>query len=178
MDFEFYDGDDINIDIEFFFDECFINKGTHETKKDNFTEDHHQKQNMKIIDDIFSINNIPINSNNIEGKNKHENNNKEKEHCKNKTFQKRKLVLSQQAQAFKTDYYLIFTKKKKFPKAFLRQIHNIIQNPLKLDPISRDIIRFNDIYFEKFEKDSHKIIEYLVVHKDEILSSIPELINY
>ena len=180
MNYEFY-GDEVNFDNEFFY-ECFTKDGTDETISNNYTENYYQqddqKQKMDIIDNIFSINNASRNRNNLDGESKFENKNKEKKHSKNKTFQKRKLLLSPRAQAFKTDYYLIFTKKKKFPKAFLRQIHNMIQKPLNLDPITRDIIRFNDIYFERFEKDSFKIIQYIVVHKDEILSFIPELINF
>lgn len=93
-------------------------------------------------------------------------------------FHKRKLNLSNQAQRFQNYYYLIFTNKKKFPKEFILQIHKIIQSPLNLKPIARDIARWKDKYFEEYAKDSDKIIEYLVVNKHTILKQIPNLAKY
>lgn len=93
-------------------------------------------------------------------------------------FRKRKLNLSFQAQRFQNYYYLIFTNKKKFPKEFILQIHKIIQGPLNLKPIVRDIARWKDKYFEEYAKDSDKIIEYLVVNKYTILKQIPNLAKY
>lgn len=93
-------------------------------------------------------------------------------------FRKRKLKLSNQAQKFQNYYYLIFTNKKKFPKKFIQKIHSIIQEPLNLKPMDRDIVRWKDKYFEEYAKDSEKIIEYLILNKQKILMQIPELMNY
>lgn len=93
-------------------------------------------------------------------------------------FRKRKLNLSNQAQKFQNYYYLIFTNKKKFPKEFIQKIHKIIQEPLNLKPMVRDVVRRKDKYFEEYVNDSKKIIEYLVLNKQKILMQIPELMNY
>lgn len=98
---------------------------------------------------------------------------------KRSAYTKSKLHLSKQAQNFKNCYYLVFTnKKKKFPKRFIKKIHELIQRPLRLSPIKRDVIRFIDKYFEKNVNESYKIIQYLLIHKDEILNLIPDLKAY
>ena len=104
---------------------------------------------------------------------------KQKEkYVKNKKSRKRKLKLSQKAQYLKNNYYLVFTKKKKFPKTIIKKIHNIIKDPLNLKPMTREVVRFNDKYFEEYSNESFNIIQYLVLHREEILDSIPELLKY
>lgn len=93
-------------------------------------------------------------------------------------YSKKKIDLSQKEQNFKNDYFLIFTNRKKFPKTIIKQIHSIIQGPLKLKPMTRDIVRCNDKYFIEYSNDAFKIIQYLVLHKNEIIESIPDLKNY
>lgn len=104
----------------------------------------------------------------------------EKENFSNriKKYTKGKIHLSNNAQSFKSDYYLVFTKKKKFPKPIIRKIHKLIQEPLNLKPMARDISRFNDKYFQEYAEKSFYIIQYLVTHKKEIMDSIPELTKY
>ena len=91
---------------------------------------------------------------------------------------KRKIELSNKAQYLKNNYYLIFTKKKKFPKTIIKKIHEIMMVHLDLKPMTREIYRFNDKYFEEFANDSEKIIQYLVCHKKLVVASIPELLDY
>ena len=124
---------------------------------------------MSFLNDIFSLGNVSL---------KPANNSMKVNIIENKKYRKRKLILSQKAQNFKNDYFLIFTNRKKFPKTILRQIHSIIQGPLNLKPMSREIVRFNDKYFEEYSDNAFKIIQYLVLHKKEIIASIPELLNY
>ena len=108
----------------------------------------------------------------------HNINGKNEPHKKPKHYHKRKSILSDQAQNFKDAYYLVFTKKKKFPKPIIWEIHKLIQEPLHLMKINRDIIRDNDKYFETFSYNLTSIIQYLQIHKDHIISSIPQLKKY
>lgn len=101
-----------------------------------------------------------------------DNNNHRKRKCK------RKSILSNKALDLKNNYYLIFTNKKKFPKTIIPKIHGIMRQHLNLKPMSRDVSRFNDKYFEEFANDSEKIIQFLLRNKWIILASIPELQNY
>lgn len=91
---------------------------------------------------------------------------------------KRKSILSDKAQDLKKNYYLIFTNKKKFPKTIIPKIHGIMRRYLNLKPITRDVSRFKDKYFEEFANDSDKIIPFLLCNKLIILASIPELQYY
>lgn len=91
--------------------------------------------------------------------------------------QRRKINLNSQAQYLKNHYYLIFTNKKKFSKTIVKKIHNIIEGPLNIGPFTRKMTRFNDLYFEENAQNCDKILQYLVMHKEEIISKIPELKN-
>lgn len=91
---------------------------------------------------------------------------------------KRKLKLSTLASVFKSDFYSIFTNKKKFPKTFVKKIHQLIERPLNLEPFTREITRFNDLYFITFAPRYSEIIPYLYANKQYILQKIPELNSY
>ena len=97
---------------------------------------------------------------------------------KHKPYHKRKSTLSKQAQIFREAFFLIFTKKKKFPKTIIWEIHKLIQEPLNLKNINRDIIRDNDKYFENFVNESTNIIHYLQNNKEQIRSLVPQLKKY
>lgn len=86
-----------------------------------------------------------------------------------------KMALSSTAHLFKENYYHIFTKKKKFPKPFVKKIHKLIEGPLNLKPFTRSISRCNDKYFIENAYRSEDIIQYLCSHKLEIIALIPEL---
>ena len=89
--------------------------------------------------------------------------------------QRRKINLLPRAQYLKNHYYLIFTKKKKFPKTLVKKIHRIIEGPLNIGSFTRQMTRFNDLYFEANAQNCDKILQYLVTHKEEIIAKIPEL---
>ena len=59
--------------------------------------------------------------------NKDSNNQITKSRKKPKPYHKRKSTLSDQAQCFREIFFLIFTKKKKFPKTIIWEIHKHIQ---------------------------------------------------
>lgn len=89
--------------------------------------------------------------------------------------QRRKINLTPQAQYLKNHYYLVFTKRKRFPKKLVKKIHRVIEGPLQIGPFTRTMTRFNDLYFEENAKNYDIILQYLVLHKEEIIKQVPEL---
>lgn len=78
---------------------------------------------------------------------------------------------------FKFAFYRLLTSRKKFPKKYVVLIHNYICNTLKLRRVNRDESRSIDLYFNSFCKYQEQIISYIQLHKLEILSMFPELLD-
>ena len=175
MDYDYYFGDysctfDNDLDFIFFDDQ---------TNDQNYPQDSNdiEKGEIALLNQYFApINDTAVNNESIKKinlKNKNQNK-KDKKH-----YTKKNIKLSSNAQNFKLNYYLVFAKKyNKFPKPMIRKIHDIIKEPLGLDPMNRDAQRVKDKYFEQHLQNSNRIIQYLVTHKEEILNQIPELANY
>ena len=91
---------------------------------------------------------------------------REKAACKRKP--KTKVILSENAELFKNYYFSIFTKKKKFSKGIVREIHEFIRRPLKLPKMTRDEMRCSDLYFKNYEPNSLKILCFLRMNRQLI----------
>lgn len=90
---------------------------------------------------------------------------------------KRKVDLSEKAEIFKCAFYQVFTDKKKFPKTFVKKIHDLICQIISLPKMKREQVRSIDLYFEDFASQSERILAFLHLNKSFILESIPELID-
>ena len=165
------------------FDESIFSSPFNNDRSSNALETHNDKKtsygnedDFEMLNQLFCCNSSlsTRNTNNLINKNMRMNSSRDN----SKKKIKRKLELSNKAQYLKNNYYLIFTKKKKFPKTIIKKIHEIMMVHLNLKPITREISRFNDKYFEEFANESEKIIQYLVCNKRMIIGSIPELLDY
>ena len=85
---------------------------------------------------------------------------------------KRKVALSDNQQSFKDKYYQVFTSKKRFSKAYVKNIHDILIKELGLKPMSREEFRRIDLYFHHFSKYSNQILDFLEKNKEEINSQV------
>lgn len=170
MEFEFYSIDQSLFkedDDDIYFEEDLIDVKFNEMENQSNTQDLNVNDELDILHHSMFYN--------ANNKDMYE---KENISSRNKKYTKGKIHLSNNAKSFKSNYYLVFTKKKKFPKLIIRKIHKLIQEPLNLKPMARDVSRFNDKYFQEYAENGFCIIQYLVTHKKEIIDSIPELTKY
>lgn len=92
-------------------------------------------------------------------------------------YSKKKVDLSRNANKFKLLFYQIFTTKKRFPKELVRKIHNIISDFCHLQKMTREEFRSIDLYFRNYSKYSEYILNFLQLHRKEIMRLVPELLN-
>ena len=81
---------------------------------------------------------------------------------------KRKINLSESAETFKNKYYSIFTRKKKFSKKIVKQIHEFMRFNLGLPKMTREEVRCSDIYFQNYEPFKIKILTFLIRNQRKI----------
>ena len=81
---------------------------------------------------------------------------------------KRKVHLSDDAIVFKNYYFSLFTKKKKFPKEYVKVIHKYMMKYIKLPKMTRDQVRCSDLYFQDFEPYQLEILSFLKANQKQI----------
>ena len=88
------------------------------------------------------------------------------------------IKMNEKAENFKYSFYKMFTQKKKFPKKYVRLIHNSLCYILKLKRINRDETRSIDLYFTHFADHSEKILLCIEKNKLALVQKFPELLNF
>ena len=82
---------------------------------------------------------------------------------------KRIVDLDDNEKEFKDQFYSHFTKRKKFKKEFVFQIHELfLMKRFNFEKMTREECRRIDLYFQKYAKHKESILDFLKQNKAEI----------
>lgn len=85
---------------------------------------------------------------------------------------KTKIQMNDNEEKFKYDFYGVFTRKKKFPKQLVIQIHKFITTISGLRRMTRKEMRSIDLYFVNFYHKKEEILQLLTLNKEKIQQEI------
>lgn len=84
-----------------------------------------------------------------------------------------KVEISKEAVEFQENLYKMFTKRRKFKKIYVKEIHDkILVDQFGFEKMSRAEYRNNSIYFNNYARMSLKILGFLEKEKDSIQKKI------